>query len=82
MGNYAPDLVVEGLPVEVKGIYDNKAARKVRTWRRVKGDLALIMDEELFLFESAPNAAAAMVILKGARYLDPDPETAFWDQAQ
>lgn len=82
VGNYAPDLVVEGLPVEVKGIYDNKAARKVRTWRRVKGDLALIMDEELFLFESAPNAAAAMVILKGARYLDPDPETAFWDQAQ
>ena len=82
VGSYAPDLVVEGLPVEVKGIYDKTAARKVRTWREVKGDLALIMSEELFAFEAAPNAASAMHILKGARYLDPEPEQAFWEGEQ
>lgn len=81
-GRYAPDIVVEGILVEVKGIYDQTAARKVRTWRAVMGDLALIMGEELFAFEAAPDAATALVILKGACYLDPDPEQAFWEREQ
>jgi hypothetical protein len=79
-GRYAPDIVVEGIPVEVKGIYDKTAATKVRTWREVMGDLALIMKEELFAFEAAADAAEAMVILKGACYLDPEPEQAFWER--
>lgn len=78
-GNYAPDIVVEGIPVEVKGIYNKTAANKVRTWREKMGDLALIMRDELFAFEAARDIADAMVILQGACYLDPDPEQAFWE---
>ena len=75
---YAPDLIVDDLPVEVKGIYDQTAAIKVKTWREKRGPLALIMKEELFEFESATSVQEAMVILEAACYLDPEPETPFW----
>ena len=82
IGRYAPDIVVEGIPVEVKGIYDKTAATKVRTWRQVMGDLALVMKQELFEFEAAADAGEALEILRGACYLDPDPEQAFWEREQ
>ena len=75
---YAPDLMVDDLPVEVKGIYDQTAAIKVKTWREKRGRLALIMKEELFAFEAATSVQEAMVILEAACYLDPEPETPFW----
>ena len=77
---YAPDLVVEDFLVEVKGIYNSTAAVKVRTWREINGDLALVMKDQLFAFEAATEAAEALLILKGACYLDPDPEDAFWEK--
>jgi predicted transcriptional regulator len=77
---YAPDLVVEGIAVEVKGIYDSTAARKVQVWRESMGPLALIMREELFAFEAAKSAREAMHILEGACYLDPAVEDAFWEK--
>lgn len=75
---YAPDLVVEGLPVEVKGIYDLVAAVKVRTWRQHRGPLALIMKDELFEFEAARSAEEAQQLLEATCFLDPEPEAALW----
>lgn len=76
---YAPDLVVDGLCVEVKGIYDIVAATKVRTWRDQRGPLALIMKEELFAFEAASTFSEGKQLLDAACYLDPEPEVAFWE---
>ncbi|OBF38947.1 hypothetical protein A5719_17610 [Mycolicibacterium peregrinum] len=75
---YAPDLLVEGLAVEVKGIYDLIAATKVRTWREQRGPLSLIMKEELFEFEAASNPGEGRSLLHAACYLDPEPEDAYW----
>lgn len=76
---YAPDLLVEELAVEVKGIYDLVAATKVRTWREQRGSLALIMKDELFEFEAASSAEEARQLLDATCYLDPEPEIAFWE---
>jgi transposase len=78
---YAPDFLVGNLPVEVKGIYDGLAADKVRTWREERGPLALVMKEELFEFEAAASAKEARLLLDAACFLDPSPETAFWQHA-
>lgn len=77
--NYAPDLVVGNLPVEVKGIYDLVAATKVRTWRELRGPLSLIMKEELFAFEAASSSDEARQLLEATCFLDPEPEVAFWE---
>lgn len=76
---YAPDLLVGDLPVEVKGIYDAVAATKVKTWREHRGPLALIMKPELFEFEAARSAEEAQQLLDACRFLDPEPEAAFWE---
>ena len=76
---YAPDLVAGDLHVEVKGIYDLVAATKVRTWREQRGPLALIMKHELFAFEAASSADEAKQLLEATCFLDPEPETAFWE---
>ena len=76
---YAPDFVVGDIAVEIKGIYDETAATKVKAWRTAKGPLALIMKDQLFDFEDAQTARDAMVVLRGACYLDPEAEEAFWE---
>lgn len=77
---YAPDLLVEELVVEVKGIYDLVAATKVRTWREQRGPLALVMKYELFEFEAASSADEARQLLEATCFLDPEPEVAFWEE--
>jgi hypothetical protein len=77
--HYAPDLLVDGLPVEVKGVYNSVAAAKVRTWREKRGSLALIMKDQLFAFEASASANEAKLLLDAVCYLDPEPETAYWE---
>ena len=67
------------LAVEVKGIYDLTAATKVRTWRDMRGSLALIMKDELFQFEAARSAEEALQLLEATCFLDSLPEAAFWE---
>lgn len=78
---YAPDFVVGDIAVEIKGIYDETAAMKVKAWRTAKGPLALIMKDQLFEFEDAQTARDAMVVLRGACYLNPEAEEAFWENS-
>lgn len=76
---YAPDFLVEGIPIEVKGIYDATAATKIATWRQSKGSLAMVMKDELFEFESAATFDEAVAILRACCYLDPPQDKAFWE---
>ena len=77
--HYAPDFLVDGRAIEVKGIFDALAATKVASWRRDRGELAMIMKDELLALEEARTADDAAETLQAACYLSPPTEAAYWD---
>lgn len=77
-GYYAPDFLVGEIAVEVKGIYDATAALKVSAWRRQRGELAMVMKDELFELEAATTAEEVLASLQAFCYLDPPTERAYW----
>jgi hypothetical protein len=76
---YSPDFLVGEWAIEVKGIYDSTATLKVSTWRKKRGELAMVMKQELLDLESASSDQEALAILQAACYLDPPTEAAYWD---
>jgi len=75
---YAPDVLVGDLPVEIKGYYGVRDARRVKRWRAERGPLALVSDRFLLDFESTKTAAEAERFLRAQRYFDPDPRDDLW----
>lgn len=77
---YAPDFVVgDDMSIEVKGIFDRLAKTKVRAFRDQRGQLAMVMKDELLEFEGARDAADAIAVLRAACYLTPPTDPAYWD---
>lgn len=61
---YAPDLVVAGIPVEVKGFYSQRDHTKVLAWRAQKGDLSLVDMLTIPQVEAASSAEYLVALIK------------------
>lgn len=69
---YGPDLVVAGIPVEVKGFYGERDHTKVLGWRATRGELSLVDMVTIPQVEAAGSAEYLIALIKANCYYTPE----------
>jgi transposase len=82
VSRYAPDLVVTfngaDVNIEIKGLYAALDQLKVRSWRKEKGRLSLMLRSDILELEHAATAQEAFDSVRACIYNDPEPKTVEW----